>query len=362
MADPVEKKLGMTLEEIADERKGQLSPSQGGKSKNTKRADRLAQTGPYPPRNARYGVGETPGNGEGGDGGAGRRVYVGNLSWNVKWQDLKDHMRAAGEVERASIMESNGRSKGCGLVTYVTEVDAHRAIETLNDTELDGRKIFVREDREESTPNWTRATKGCRVYVGNLSWNVKWQDLKDHMKLAGTVVHADVLEEPNGRSKGCGLVEYSTPDEAQHAIMSLNDTELEGRKIFVREDREPDGGSISSIAKRAGGRGAGGFGGPPSFGRVGVPPPQRVFVPGIEGTTLYVGNLPWDINWQNLKDLFRTVGEVDRAEVPQLPDGRSRGFGIIRFVHPEDAIRAIEQLNGRDLNGRTIEVRYDKGR
>jgi RNA recognition motif-containing protein len=42
----------------------------------------------------------------------------------------------------------------------------------------------------------------------------------------------------DGRSKGCGIVEFATPDEAQRAITELNDTELMGRMVFVREDRE----------------------------------------------------------------------------------------------------------------------------
>jgi hypothetical protein len=44
-----------------------------------------------------------------------RRVYVGNLSWDVAWQDLKDHMRQAGRSSREVIMELNGRSKGAAL-------------------------------------------------------------------------------------------------------------------------------------------------------------------------------------------------------------------------------------------------------
>lgn len=60
-----------------------------------------------------------------------------------------------------------------------------------------------------------------------------------------------VLEETSGRSKGCGLVEYSTPEEARRAIATLNDSQLDGRVIFVREDRDTEGGSISQIAKRA---------------------------------------------------------------------------------------------------------------
>lgn len=43
-----------------------------------------------------------------------------------------------------------------------------------------------------------------RVFVGNLSWDVSWQDLKDHMNTAGNVLYADVLRYEDGRSKGCG--------------------------------------------------------------------------------------------------------------------------------------------------------------
>jgi len=78
----------------------------------------------------------------------------------------------------------------------------------------------------------------CRVYVGNLAYEVGWQDLKDHMKSVGNVVHADVLKGRDGRSRGSGIVEFATAGEAQAAIEQLHDTELLSRKIFVREDRE----------------------------------------------------------------------------------------------------------------------------
>jgi RNA recognition motif-containing protein len=117
-----------------------------------------------------------------------RRVYVGNLNWRVNWQDLKDHMRAAGEVTRADIMTgSDGRSKGCGIVEYSSAEEAQKAVLTLNDTELNGRPIFVREDREERGSRASNrfssdaSAQSRRVYVGNLSWDVAWQDLKDHM-------------------------------------------------------------------------------------------------------------------------------------------------------------------------------------
>lgn len=97
-------------------------------------------------------------------------------------------MREAGEVTRADIMTGpDGRSKGCGIVEYATEEEAKKAVETLNDTELNGRQIFVREDREERGARGgnrfssDETAQSRRVYVGNLSWDVAWQDLKDHM-------------------------------------------------------------------------------------------------------------------------------------------------------------------------------------
>ena len=77
-----------------------------------------------------------------------------------------------------------------------------------------------------------------RVYVGNLGWNVAWQDLKDHMRQAGEVIRAEIMQGPGGRSKGCGIVEFSTADEARYAISNLHDTELQGRLILVRQDKD----------------------------------------------------------------------------------------------------------------------------
>lgn len=87
----------------------------------------------------------------GGGSTQGKRVFVGNLAYSVAWQDLKDHMKQAGEVIYCDIMPEPGNaklSKGCGLVEYSTAAEAQTAIETLTETELKGRSIFVREDRE----------------------------------------------------------------------------------------------------------------------------------------------------------------------------------------------------------------------
>ena len=65
---------------------------------------------------------------------------------------------------------------------------------------------------------------GKNVYVGNLAWTVSWQDLKDHFKTIGPVLNADVMQEADGRSKGCGLVTFQNKRDADRAIAELHDT------------------------------------------------------------------------------------------------------------------------------------------
>jgi len=63
------------------------------------------------------------------------------------WHRQKEHMKTAGDVTHADVMtREDGKSKGCGLVTYASEEDAASAIAELNETELCDRTIFVRED------------------------------------------------------------------------------------------------------------------------------------------------------------------------------------------------------------------------
>lgn len=293
-----------------------------------------------------------------------KRVYVGNLAWGTSWQDLKDHMKSTGlDVAHATVLSTpDGRSKGCGIVEFVTAEDAQQAVATLSNTELNGRQIFVREDREErnrpgygggprqvptTTSNAGAATPGAatpaaspadtasqsrRVYVGNLSWDVHWQDLKDYMRTAGEVVHAEVMTEPSGRSKGCGIVEYAKAEEAQEAIRTLTDTELSGRMIFVREDREGSGGPV------------GGGGGPrPS-----------------NNTSVYVWNLTPETSWQDLKDHMRKAGNVDSAIILTNNEGASLGCGVVSYQRPQEAARAIRELQNSELNGQVMYVREDR--
>eukprot|EP00003_Mantamonas_plastica_P002934 TRINITY_DN1234_c0_g4_i1.p1 TRINITY_DN1234_c0_g4~~TRINITY_DN1234_c0_g4_i1.p1 ORF type:complete len:207 (-),score=70.29 TRINITY_DN1234_c0_g4_i1:68-688(-) len=202
------------------------------------------------------------------------------------------------------------------------------------------------------------STEGnCCVFVGNLAYSVNDAALQEHMSQAGEVVSAIVLR-MGSRSKGCGLVEYASAEDAENAQKTLTETELEGRNIFVREDREAgkksfntntttgddddedetNNDSLKKFNQRFNGRG--GF--------------------DDTGRLLYIGNIPYQTSWQDLKDIFREYGDVIRADVVIGRDGRPRGFGTVLMADVDGATNAIEGLNGSQMGNRTIEVRYDR--
>ena len=100
------------------------------------------------------------------------------------------------------------------------------------------------------------------IYVGNLSWNLKDQDLSNLFASHGEVVSAKIVTDKfTNRSKGFGFVEMANDDQAQAAIAALNGTEVDGRNIVVNESRpKPEGGGGGGFKKRSFGNGGGGGG------------------------------------------------------------------------------------------------------
>ncbi|KAJ2919888.1 hypothetical protein MD484_g523, partial [Candolleomyces efflorescens] len=98
----------------------------------------------------------------------------------------------------------------------------------------------------------------------------------------------------------------------------------------------------------------------PSIGKTSGTSDGRTVPPRDTRTQLYVGNLPYRVRWQDLKDLFRRAGTVLRADVSLGPDNRSRGYGTVLLATAEDAGRAIDMFNGYEWQSRILEVRVDR--
>jgi RNA recognition motif-containing protein len=75
------------------------------------------------------------------------------------------------------------------------------------------------------------------------------------------------------------------------------------------------------------------------------------------GKKVFVGGLSWNTNDDGLRQAFERFGNVDEAKVIQDRDtGRSRGFGFVTFSDEEGARSAISNMDGKELDGRTIKV------
>jgi RNA recognition motif-containing protein len=74
---------------------------------------------------------------------------------------------------------------------------------------------------------------------------------------------------------------------------------------------------------------------------------------------LFVGNISWDATDDSLKELFSQVGTVLEAKIiTDKFSGRSKGFGFVTMETEEEAAAAVEQLNGKELDGRAINVDF----
>jgi RNA recognition motif-containing protein len=110
---------------------------------------------------------------------------------------------------------------------------------------------------------------GNKLYVGNLSYNVRDDDLQQAFAQYGTVSSAKVMmDRDTGRSKGFGFVEMGSDPEAQAAINGMNGQALDGRAIVVNEarPREERPGGFGGGGSRGGFGGGGGTGGGGGFG------------------------------------------------------------------------------------------------
>lgn len=151
-------------------------------------------------------------------------------------------------------------------------------------------------------------------------------ELTNHLRSVGRVVSVSVR-------RGWALATFASAKSAAAAVTRLTDTELGGRKIFVREDREAanGGGSGGAGAERRG---------------------EVTVIKQPAGPAVAVSGLPFDITADELRGIFASVGSTQAV----LAGGRG-GAGSVFFRSPAQAERAATEFNGALVNGRAIAVR-----
>lgn len=194
-----------------------------------------------------------------------RSVYVSDLAWATTDEVLAAHFATAGPVVKAVVLKKNRRGKlnslGCAVVEFKSAAIAQRAIALFNETELEGRVIKCREDRNVdsevvaveqepvvktvASPAVVKESKAVdrtnrvlvpdKIFVTSLAWETTPEDLIDFFNIIGDVVSADILTSKKGRSLGHGIVQFSDASSAREAIERLHNKDLGGRNISIRE-------------------------------------------------------------------------------------------------------------------------------
>lgn len=80
----------------------------------------------------------------------------------------------------------------------------------------------------------------------------------------------------------------------------------------------------------------------------------------MSNSKIFVGNLAWGITEEQLREAFGAWNVVELNIIKDQATGRSRGFGFVKFATPEEAEKAVQAMNGKDVQGRAMNVNMAK--
>lgn len=229
-----------------------------------------------------------------------------------------------------------------------------------------------------------RRKKSNRVFVSNIPYEYRWQELKDLFRQqVGEVSFVELFVDEDDKPRGCGIIEFANPDLAKEAVEKMHRYELKGRKLVVKEDNDVERDKFGRIlprgerGRRRDDRQSGGWGGGDIPSLVNGPPVgsqskwgntyglssqflESLSINGPLVPRCFVANLDYKVDEKKLKEVFRLAGRVMSCEISTDKEGKSRGFGVVEFDHPVEAVQAISMLNNQMLYERRLSVRMDR--
>ncbi|XP_075572231.1 nucleolin [Pelecanus crispus] len=196
-----------------------------------------------------------------------KTLIVNNLSYAASEETLQELFKKASSIKMPQT--NQGRPKGYAFVEFPTTEDAKEALNSCNNTEIEGRAIRL----EFSSPAWQKGNANARggfnqqsktLFVRGLSEDTTEETLRESFE--GSISARIVTDRDTGSSKGFGFVDFSSPEDAKAAKEAMEDGEIDGNKVildFAKPKGEfQRGGGFGGRGGRGGGRGGrGGFGG-----------------------------------------------------------------------------------------------------
>ncbi|NWI64678.1 NUCL protein, partial [Todus mexicanus] len=204
---------------------------------------------------------------KGGGDRESKTLIVNNLSYAATEETLQELFKKASSIKMPQT--NQGRPKGYAFVEFPTAEDAKEALNSCNNTEIEGRTIRL----EFSSPAWQKGNTNARggfnqqsktLFVRGLSEDTTEETLRESFE--GSISARIVTDRDTGSSKGFGFVDFSSAEDAKAAKAAMEDGEIDGNKVildFAKPKGEfQRGGGFGGRGGRGGGRGGrGGFGG-----------------------------------------------------------------------------------------------------
>ncbi|KAJ4391373.1 RNA recognition motif-containing protein [Gnomoniopsis smithogilvyi] len=189
----------------------------------------------------------------------------------------------------------------------------------------------------------SRVEERRSLFVRSLPASATSESLTEYFSQHYPVKHATVVVDKNTKaSRGYGFVTFTDADDAIEAKKKLNNEMFDGRRLRL---------DVAEPRQRAG------AGGPVKNGLAEEKKRrEEEMAEARKAPKLIIRNLPWSIKKEDhLSKLFMKYGKIKFTDLPQ-DKGLLKGFGFITFKSRKHAERALEEMNGKELDGRTIAV------
>lgn len=267
-------------------------------------------------------------------------IFIKNLDKSITHKQLYDTFLQFGSILSCKIaLDQNNESKGFGFIQFTNPESADKAIASVNNMLLEGKQVFVGNfvsRKERQLP--ASALKFTNVYVKDLPLSID-----DDKKLAalfepyGKIQNAK-LSIVEGKSKGFGFVNMEDPDAAKAAVEGLNGKKLDGaeKPLFAGRAQKKDERQRELKAK---------------FDQMKMEQMTK-----YQGVNLYVKNLDDDVNTDKLREMFAPFGNVTNTAIMTDDSKTSKGFGFVCFSTPEEATKAVTEMNGKTVGNKPLYV------
>ncbi|XP_014012970.1 polyadenylate-binding protein 4 [Salmo salar] len=265
-------------------------------------------------------------------------VFIKNLDKTIDNKALYDTFSAFGNILSCKVVCDENGSKGYAFVHFETQDAADRAIEKMNGMLLNDRKVFVgrfKSRKEREAELGAKAKEFTNVYIKNFGDDMNDDKLKEMFDQYGKTLSVRVMADPSGKSRGFGFVSYEKHEDANKACEEMNGQEFNGKTVFVgraqkKMERQAELKRKFEMLKQ-----------------------ERISR--YQGVNLYIKNLDDTIDDEKLRKQFTPFGSITSAKV-MLEEGRSKGFGFVCFSSPEEATKAVTEMNGRIVGSKPLYV------